>query len=128
MCRNGGTTTSQMARWLAARPVRVVTNSLLIAHEIECQRMDAQGAEVFLTGGYLYPGSGLLVGPETVESVRRYRAVTAFLSVGGITEEGFATNQRNHVENTCDQSSKDQAYPSAARNGGTCQHLPLSFR
>lgn len=105
MCRDGdivfvdgGTTTSQMARWLAARPVRVVTNSLLIAHEIDRQRTDAQGAEVFLTGGYLYPGSGLLVGPETVESVRRYRAVTAFLSVGGITEEGFANNHHLVVE------------------------------
>jgi len=95
---DGGTTTLQMARWLAARPLRIVTNSLLVAHEIDRLRSGPKGAEVFLTGGYLYPGSGLLVGPEAVESLRRYRAATAFLSVGGISEEGVSNNHHLVVE------------------------------
>jgi DeoR/GlpR family transcriptional regulator of sugar metabolism len=95
---DGGTTTLLMARWLAARPLRIVTNSLLVAHEIDRLRSGPKGAEVFLTGGYLYPGSGLLVGPEAIESLRRYRATTAFLSVGGLSEEGATNNHHLVVE------------------------------
>jgi DeoR/GlpR family transcriptional regulator of sugar metabolism len=95
---DGGTTTLQMARWLARRPLRIVTNSLLVAHEIDRLRSVPRGAEVFLTGGYLYPGSGLLVGPETVASLQRYRAATAFLSVGGVSTEGFSNNHHLVVE------------------------------
>lgn len=95
---DGGTTTLQMARWLATRPLRIVTNSLLVAHEIDRLRSGPRGAEVFLTGGYLYPGSGLLVGPEAIENLKRYRASTAFLSVGGLNEEGATNNHHLVVE------------------------------
>jgi DeoR/GlpR family transcriptional regulator of sugar metabolism len=95
---DGGTTTLQLAPWIAGRSVRVVTNSLLVAHEIDRLRTGPKGAEVFLTGGYLYPSSGLLVGPDAVEGLRRYRATTSFLSVGGITEEGIFNNHHLVVE------------------------------
>lgn len=95
---DGGTTTLRMARWLAARPLRVVTNSLLVAHEIDRLRTGPKGAEVFLTGGYLYPSSGLLVGPEATESLRRYSATIAFLSVGGVSKEGISNNHHLVVE------------------------------
>ncbi len=95
---DGGTTTLQMARWLAARPLRIVTHSLLIAHEIDRLRSGPNGAEVFLTGGYLYPRSGMLVGPEAVESLRKHHATIAFLSVGGVTEEGITNNHHLVVE------------------------------
>jgi len=95
---DGGTTTLQMARWLASRPLRVVTNSLLVAHEIDRLRSGPQGAEVFLTGGYLYPRSGLLVGPESIDSLHRHHATTAFLSVGGVNEEGIFNNHHLVVE------------------------------
>lgn len=95
---DGGTTTLQLARWFADRPLRIVTNSLLIAHEIDRLRSGPGGAEVFLTGGYLYPGSGLLVGPEATASLQKYQAKTAFLSVGGIGEEGISNNHHLVVE------------------------------
>lgn len=92
---DGGTTTLCMAPFLANRPVRILTNSILIAHRIDTLRSVNAGAEVFLTGGFLYPGSGLLVGPEAVQSLSQYHARWAFLSVGGLDAEG-ATNT-NHL-------------------------------
>ena len=104
---DGGTTTLRLAPYLANRAVRIVTNSILIAHRIEQLRSDANGAEVFLTGGFVYPGSGLLVGPQAVANLRQYHSQWAFLSVGGLDPEG-ATNthelvvesERAIIENT----------------------------
>lgn len=95
---DGGTTTLHLAQSLASRPVRVITNSILVAHEIDRLRQGQGGAEVFLSGGYLYPFSGLLVGPEAVESLSRHYAHVAFLSVGGITEGGINNNHHLVVE------------------------------
>lgn len=92
---DGGTTTLGMAPLLANRPVRILTNSILIAHRIDALRSVDQGAEVFLTGGFLYPRSGLLVGPKAVQSLAQYNARWTFLSVGGLDALG-ATNT-NHL-------------------------------
>lgn len=92
---DGGTTTLRLAPFLANRPIRIITNSILIAHRIDRLRTGPSGAEVFLTGGYLYPGSGLLVGPEAVANLAQYHARWAFLSAGGLDPEG-ATNT-NHL-------------------------------
>ncbi len=95
---DGGTTTLRLASWLANRSLRIVTNSLLIAHEIDRQSRGPGGAEVFVTGGYLYPLSGLLVGPEATASLQKYRADVAFLSVGGLGAEGASNNHHLVVE------------------------------
>jgi DeoR/GlpR family transcriptional regulator of sugar metabolism len=92
---DGGTTTLCLAPHLANRRVRILTNSILIAHRIDAMRSVNAGAEVFLTGGFLYPASGLLVGPEAVSGLSQYHADWAFLSVGGLDAEG-ATNT-NHL-------------------------------
>jgi len=88
---DGGTTTLSMAPFLANRKVRIVTNSILIAHQIYKEREMAPGAEVFLTGGLLFPDSGLLVGPQTSENILQFNAGLGFISVGGI-DDGVATN------------------------------------
>jgi len=93
---DGGTTTLRLAPYLANRAVRIVTNSILIAHRIEQLRNGANGAEVFLTGGLVYPGSGLLVGPQAVANLRQYHSQWAFLSVGGLDPDG-ATNTNQLV-------------------------------
>lgn len=95
---DGGSTTFQMAQHLASRNVRIVTNSILVAHEIDRLRVDSDGAEVFLTGGFLYPRSGLLVGSEAVKSIRGYNAAAAFLSAGGIHDNGATNNHHLVVE------------------------------
>ena len=93
---DGGTTTLRLAAYLANRPIRILTNSILIAHQIELLRNGAKSAEVFLTGGFVYPGSGLLVGPQAVANLREYHSRWAFLSVGGLDARG-ATNTNQLV-------------------------------
>jgi DeoR/GlpR family transcriptional regulator of sugar metabolism len=93
---DGGTTTLGLAPHLANRPVRILTNSLLIAHRIDRLRTAQAGAEVFLTGGFVYPGSGLLVGPQAVANLADYHARWAFLSCGGLDANG-ATNTHQLV-------------------------------
>jgi DeoR/GlpR family transcriptional regulator of sugar metabolism len=93
---DGGTTTLCMAPHLANRRVRILTNSLLIAHRIDRLRTAREGADVFLTGGYLYPGSGLLVGSQAVENLANYNARWAFLSCAGLDAQG-ATNTNQLV-------------------------------
>jgi len=93
---DGGTTTLRLSSYLANRPIRILTNSILIAHRIEQLRSGPKSAEVFLTGGFVYPGSGLLVGPQAVTNLRQYHSRWAFLSVGGLDERG-ATNTNELV-------------------------------
>jgi DeoR/GlpR family transcriptional regulator of sugar metabolism len=88
---DGGTTTLAMAPFLANRKVKIITNSILIAYQIYKERDSDSGAEVFLTGGLLFPDSGLLVGPQTSENIHQFNADIGFISVGGI-DEGAATN------------------------------------
>jgi DeoR/GlpR family transcriptional regulator of sugar metabolism len=88
---DGGTTTLAMAPFLANRNIRIITNSILIAYQIYKERDSESGAEVFLTGGFLYPDSGLLVGPQTSENIHQFNADLGFISVGGI-DGGIATN------------------------------------
>lgn len=96
---DGGTTTLEMAPLIANRKIRVITNSLLIAHKIHEKRSGWTGAEVFLSGGFLYPDSGLFVGPEANKNLKQYHARYAFLSVGGI-EKGIITNSNQMVVET----------------------------
>ena len=95
---DGGTTTAFMAPYLANRPVRILTNSILIAHRIDRLRTKPAGAEVFLTGGFLYPRSGLLVGPQATESLSQYHATWAFLSSGGLDANGGTNTNQLVVE------------------------------
>lgn len=91
---DGGTTTFHLGASLPNIPLRVITNSLNLAIFLEGRTRTQTGLEVFLTGGYLYPNSGLLVGPGAQNSIAQYHAQWAFLSVGGVTEEGlFNTNE-----------------------------------
>lgn len=91
---DGGTTTAHLAAAMPNLPLRVITNSLRLAAILD-DRARSTGLEVFVTGGSLYPKSGLLVGPSAGISIMQYRANWAFLSVGGITAEGlFNTNEQ----------------------------------
>ncbi|GAB3164472.1 hypothetical protein GCM10027291_05920 [Telluribacter humicola] len=84
---------------MANRPVTVITNSILIASQIDLERQSKYGAEVLLTGGLIYPEAGMLVGPQAIRNIREYHARWAFLSVGGIETEG-ATNSSQLVVET----------------------------
>ena len=99
---DGGTTTLGMAAEMANRRVRILTNSLLIALQIDRLRTAREGADVFLTGGQIYPGSGLLVGPQTVENIDSCHARWAFLSAGGL--DGDGTTNTNQLVVECERA------------------------
>lgn len=91
---DGGTTTLEVARHLANRPLQVVTNSLPIAQLL----MNSLQTELILIGGYLYPKTGVALGPLAVEALRTIRVRHLILSVGGITEEGMFNSNTLLVE------------------------------
>jgi DeoR family fructose operon transcriptional repressor len=82
---DAGTTTLELARLLVGRPLQVVTNCLPIAALL------SQGREpdVILLGGFVYPRTGVALGPSTVEQLRSIHVAQAFLSCHGVTSAGF---------------------------------------
>lgn len=91
---DGGTTTFHLAMYLPNIQLRVITNSLRLANILEEKSEEYPNLEISLTGGLLYKKSGILLGPNTESSVAQYHADFAFLSVGGIDDEGiYNTNE-----------------------------------
>jgi DeoR/GlpR family transcriptional regulator of sugar metabolism len=82
---DGGTTTLEVARLLVGKNVQVVTNSLPIA-ALFASRHEA---DLILLGGYIYPRTGVALGPWTVRMMEDLHVQQAILSVGGITEKGL---------------------------------------
>ena len=95
---DGGTTTVEMLPFLAHKRLRIITNSILIAEQVDTLKTSFI-SEVFLTGGLLYPKLGLVVGPQAVDCISGFNADWTFLSVGGISEMG-ATNSNVLVVQT----------------------------
>jgi DeoR/GlpR family transcriptional regulator of sugar metabolism len=95
---DGGTTTFHLGTCLPAIPLRVITNSVRLAHFLDEKAHRRADWEVFVTGGLVYPNSGLLVGPAAQASVGQYHTHWAFLSVGGLTLEGLFNTTELVVE------------------------------
>jgi DeoR family transcriptional regulator, aga operon transcriptional repressor len=90
----GGTTTTEVARRLAARDgLTVVTNALNIAAELAVR----PGVKLVVTGGVARSASYELVGPLADGTLRALNVDTAFVGVDGIdAESGLST--RNETE------------------------------
>ena len=84
---DGGTTTFQMAEFIAGRRFRVITNSLVIAQAIDQFQGSRRGAEVLVCGGTLQPESGIIAGPAAEAFLKRYRADWLFLGCAGVDAE-----------------------------------------
>ncbi len=95
---DGGTTTVHLAAGLAHRRVRIVTNSIGVAREIERLRRGRVGAEVYLTGGMLFPNSELLVGQQALRALADYHAQWCFLSASGLDAAGPSNHDERVVE------------------------------
>ncbi len=91
---DGGTTTLEVARHLVNRPLQVVTNSLPIAQLL----VNSPETELILIGGYMYPKTGVALGPIAVEALRTIRVRRLIMSVGGITKEGMFNSNSLLVE------------------------------
>ena len=81
---DGGTTTLEVARALQGRPVQVVTNSLPIAQLASTNKE----TDLILLGGYVYPRTGVALGPLAIASMQGIRVRKAILGAGGIMAEG----------------------------------------
>jgi len=82
---DGGTTTFQVARHLAGRSVQVVTNSLPIANLLSS---DAE-VELVFVGGYIYPRTGVALGPLVIEMLSKVHVNKAFMGAAGIMDSGL---------------------------------------
>jgi DeoR/GlpR family transcriptional regulator of sugar metabolism len=82
---DGGTTTLEVARALVGRRVQVVTNSLPIVQLLAA----SQQTDLILIGGYVYPRTGVALGPLAVATMQAIRVRTAILGAGGIVSEGI---------------------------------------
>ena len=91
---DGGTTTLEVAKQLIGKPLQVVTNSLPIANVL----MNQPEIELVMMGGYLYPRTGVALGPLAVASLENVHVRRLIMSVGGITENGLYNSNALLVE------------------------------
>lgn len=82
---DGGSTTFEVARALMSKSIQVVTNSLPVLALLANQSQ----IELVSLGGYVYPTTGVALGPITVAALSRIHVRRLFISVGGITERGL---------------------------------------
>ncbi len=91
---DGGSTTYEVARLLVGRLLQIVTNSLPVAN------LFASNAnhDLVLLGGYVYPRTGVALGPYTNEMLSRLNVRRTILSVAGASERGFFNSNLLLVE------------------------------
>ena len=94
MLLDGGTTTYEVARLLVGRPLQIVTNSLPVANLFASNA----NTDLVLLGGYVYPRTGVSLGPYANEMLARLNVRRTVLSVAGINERGFFNNNLLLVE------------------------------
>ncbi len=91
---NGGTTTLEVFRHLAAPRIRVVTNHVGMALEV-----GERDLELLLVGGHFRAPSSSVVGPFATEALRRVYANKAFIGVEGISlRSGLTTPSPQEAE------------------------------
>jgi DeoR/GlpR family transcriptional regulator of sugar metabolism len=90
----GGSTVTEVARNLKDRPIQVITNSIPVAQEF----WESRQVEVTLTGGYLFPRSGVQLGPICEKMLNSVSADILLIGTRGITEEGISDSNSLIVE------------------------------
>lgn len=91
---DGGTTTLEMARLLVGRRLQIVTNSLPIANLFAASRE----TDLVILGGYVFPRTGVALGPLTVRMMEDIHVHQTVLSVGGVTAKGLFNSNLLLVE------------------------------
>ncbi len=74
-----------MARLLVGRSLQIVTNSLPIASLFASSRE----TDLVILGGYVYPKTGVALGPLTVRMMEDIHVHQLIMSIGGITNKGL---------------------------------------
>src|SRR5438067_6546455 len=91
---DGGTTTLEVARLLVGRPLQIVTNSLPIANLFA----NSRETDLVILGGFVYPKTGVALGPLTVKMMDGINVRQTLLSVGGISAKGLFNSNLLLVE------------------------------
>jgi len=91
---DGGTTTLEVARQFIGRSLQVVTNSTPIVNLLVNQSQ----IELVQIGGYLYPKTGVALGPLAISALKQIHVRRLFMSVGGITPQGLYNSNTLLVE------------------------------
>ncbi|HEY7329003.1 MAG TPA: DeoR/GlpR family DNA-binding transcription regulator [Gemmataceae bacterium] len=91
---DGGTTTLELARLLVGRSLQIVTNSLPIANLFAANRE----TDLVILGGYVYPKTGVALGPLTVRMMEDIHVHQLIMSCGGITSKGLFNSNLLLVE------------------------------
>jgi len=91
---DGGTTTLELAKLLIGRPLEIVTNSLPIAQLFASSRE----TDLVILGGYVYPRTGVALGPLTIRMLEDIHVRQLIMGVGGITSEGLFNSNLLLVE------------------------------
>jgi DeoR/GlpR family transcriptional regulator of sugar metabolism len=91
---DGGTTTLELARMLVGRRLQIVTNSLPIANLFAASRE----TDLVILGGYVYPRTGVALGPLTIRMLDDVHVRQSYMSVGGITAKGLFNSNGLLVE------------------------------
>ena len=91
---DGGTTTLELAKLLVGRPLQIITNSLPIANLFASSRE----TDLVILGGYVYPRTGVALGPLTIRMLDDIHVHQTIMSVGGISEKGLFNSNLLLVE------------------------------
>src|SRR5205085_1363785 len=91
---DGGTSTLEVARLLVGRPLQIVTNSLPIANLFA----NSRETDLVILGGFVYPKTGVALGPLTVKMMEGINVRQTLMSVGGITAKGLFNSNLLMVE------------------------------
>jgi DeoR/GlpR family transcriptional regulator of sugar metabolism len=91
---DGGTTTFEVARLLVGRPLQIVTNSLPIANLFASNHE----TDLIMLGGYVFPRTGVALGPLTQRMLADIHVHQTILSVGGIAAKGLFNSNLLLVE------------------------------
>lgn len=91
---DGGSTTYEVARLLVGRRLQIVTNSLPVANLFASNANN----DLVIVGGYVYPRTGVALGPYANQMLARLNVRRTILSVSGINERGFFNNNLLLVE------------------------------
>jgi DeoR/GlpR family transcriptional regulator of sugar metabolism len=91
---DGGSTTYEVARLLVGRRLQIVTNSLPVANLFASNANN----DLVIVGGYVYPRTGVALGPYANQMLERLNVRRTILSVSGINERGFFNNNLLLVE------------------------------
>ncbi len=90
---DAGTTTERLVDSIRESRAVYVTNSLSHA-----RKLLTKGCRVILPGGELKPATDAMVGPDTVEALKKYHFTLGFWGTNGVSEkDGFTTPELNEA-------------------------------